>query len=64
MTNEPLHERERGGRFVIWRDIDGRVHVVAATPVVVVCDYEDGVLILFPGGPLFQVTHSLDVVLG
>ena len=53
-----LEDRERIGRFVVLRDVDGRVHAVAANSVMAVCDDDEGALILLPGGRLIHVDST------
>lgn len=59
----PLGEGTKIGRFVVLRDVDGRVHAVAAGSVGAVCETEDGALLLLPGGRLIHVARPMPVVL-
>ena len=63
MTGFALIEGERVGRFVVLRDRDGLVHAVAAGSVGALCETEDGVLLLLPGGRLIQVARPMPIVL-
>lgn len=64
MTVDPMEEGERFGRFVVLRDVEGRVHAVAVGAVSAVCETDDGALLLMPGGRMIQVDRPLEVVLG
>ena len=59
-----LSEGERIGRFVVLRDLDGRVHAVAAGSVAAVCETDDGALLMLPGARLLHVPQPWGVVLG
>ena len=59
----PLQEGERVGRFVILRDVDGRVHAVAAGSVGAVCETDDGTLLMLPGARMVHVPQAMGVVL-
>jgi hypothetical protein len=63
MIEGQLEEGERVGRFVVLRDVDGRVHAVAAGAVSAICETEDGALLLLPGGRMIQMERPLSVVL-
>jgi len=58
------NDGERIGRYVVVRDIDGRRHALAAGAVSAMCETDDGVVLVLPGGRLLQVPRSLEVVLG
>ena len=58
-----LHEGERIGRFVVLRDLDGRLHAVSAGAVGAICENDDGSVLLLPGGRLIQVAQSMRKVL-
>ena len=58
-----LSEGERVGRFVVLRDLDGRVHAVAAGSVAAVCETDDGALLMLPGARLVHVAQPMAVVL-
>ena len=58
-----LSEGERVGRFVVLRDLDGRVHAVSAGSVGAVCETDDGTMLMLPGARLLHVPHSLATVL-
>lgn len=64
MTDNPLAEGQRVGRFVIVRDIEGRVHALAVGSVAAACETEDGTLLMLPGGRMVHVPRILTVVLG
>ena len=64
MTEKPLDEGQRVGRFVIVRDIEGRVHAVAAGAVAAACETEDGTLLMLPGGRMVHIPRPFAVVLG
>ena len=59
-----LSEGERVGRFVVLRDIEGRVHAVAAGSVGAVCETDDGTMLMLPGARLIHVPRPMAVVLG
>ena len=59
-----LCEGERVGRFVVLRDIEGRVHAVAAGSVGAVCETDDGTMLMLPGARLLHVPRPMAVVLG
>ena len=48
----------RVARFVIFRDVEGRTHAVAAGTVAAICDGDDGALLLLPGGRIVQVLEG------
>lgn len=59
-----LSEGVRVGRFVVVRDVDGRLHAVAATAVSAICPADDdGCVLLLPGARLLRVEQSLSTVL-
>jgi hypothetical protein len=61
--HEVIDEGTRVGRFIVLRDVNGRRHGIAAGSVAAVCDNDEGVLLLLPGGRIVQVAQSLDVIL-
>lgn len=62
---EQLSDGTRVGRFVVLRDIDGRVHAVAAGSVAAACETEDGdTLLMLPGARVVRVSQRLETVLG
>ena len=63
MTDVALLEDERVGRFVVLRDRDGHLHAVSSGSVSALCETEDGVLLLLPGGRLIHVARPMPVVL-
>ena len=63
-ASRELSEGERVGRFVVLRDLDGRVHAVAAGSVAAVCETDDGALLMLPGARLLHVPQPMAVVLG
>jgi hypothetical protein len=48
---------------VVIRDVDGRRHAISAGSVAAICETDDGVLILLPGGRMVHLTQSMPVVL-
>ena len=66
MTPEagPLQEGQRVGRFVLLRDMDGTLHAVAAGSVAALCQADEAVVILLPGGRMVRVEQPLETVLG
>ena len=63
MTDVALLEGDRVGRFVVLRDRDGHLHAVSSGFVSALCETEDGVLLLLPGGRLIHVARPMPVVL-
>ena len=63
MSGAALGEGERVGRFVVLRDRDGLLHAVSAGSVGALCETEDDVLLLLPGGRLIHVARPMAVVL-
>lgn len=61
--DDTLHEGERVGRFVVFRDIEGNTHAVAAGSVAAACQTDDGTLLMLPGGRMVHVPQSLAMVL-
>lgn len=64
MARCELEEGERVGRFVILRDVEGRMHAVSATSVGAICEDDGGALLLLPGGRMIRVDQPLEEVLG
>ena len=64
MTDGPLSEGQRIGRYVVLRDVDGRVHAIAAGSVAAACETDAGTLVLLPGARMVHVPHDLATVLG
>ena len=58
-----LCEGERVGRFVVLRDVDGRVHAVSAGSVAAVCETDDGTMLMLPGARMLHVPRPMAVVL-
>jgi len=63
MTCRSLEEGERVGRYIMLRDRDGHLHAVAAMGVGAMCEVDDGVLLLLPGGRRIYVERPLALVL-
>ena len=59
----PPQEGERIGRFVVLRDPEGRLHAIAATSVSAICEADDGVVLLLPGGRMMKVEQDMATVL-
>ena len=59
-----LQEGNRLGRFVILRDVEGRLHAVSPSSVGAICEIDDGSLLMLPGGRMLQVSRDLGTVLG
>lgn len=58
-----LAEGERIGRFLVLRDVDGRLHAVSAGVIGAMCECDEGTLIMLPGGRMVQVSRPLEVLL-
>lgn len=58
-----LREGGRVGRFVVVRDLDGRVHAVAAGSIAAACETDEGTLLMLPGGRMVHVPRPMAVVL-
>ena len=63
MTRHDLEEGERVGRFVVLRDRDGQLHAISASGVGAMCESDDGVLLLLPGGRLVNVQQPMSLLL-
>lgn len=59
----PLVEGTRVGRFVILRDMDGRMHAITASAVAAICETDDGAMLMLPGGRLVHVPQPMNVIL-
>ena len=55
----PLVEGQRVGRFVLMRDVEGRLHAVASGSIAIVGQTEDGSLLMLPGGRLLHVPQPM-----
>ena len=56
-------EGERVGRFVVFRDSDGRMVAVAAGSVSAVCETDDGGVAMQVGGRLVRIDRCIGTVL-
>ena len=55
---------ERYGRYVIVRDVEGRIHAVSPTSVAAICDDGDGgCILLLPGARMVRVGEDIELVL-
>jgi hypothetical protein len=63
MDIQMLEEGDRVGRFVILRDVDGRLHAILATSVSLVCEADSGCMVLLPGGRAIMVERDVGQVL-
>ncbi len=63
MSGRELEEGDRVGRFVVFRDRDGRLHAIAAGAVSAVCEVEDGGVLMLSGGRLVHVERPMATVL-
>lgn len=63
MTRRDLEEGERVGRFVVLRDRDGQLHAISTSGVGAMCESDDGVLLLLPGGRLVNVQRPMSLLL-
>ena len=59
-----VEDGQRIGRYVLVRDIEGRLHALAATAVSAACETDDGALLMLPGGRMVHVPRPLLSVLG
>lgn len=64
MSDGPLAEGERVGRFVVLRDLDGKLHAVAAGAVGAMCETDEGTILMLPGARLVHVPQGISTVLG
>ena len=58
-----VEDGQRVGRYVLVRDVEGRLHALAATSVSAVCETDDGALLMLPGGKLVHVPRPLLTVM-
>ena len=58
-----LREGERLGRFVIVRDLEGRLHALSSTAVSAACETEEGTLLMLPGGRMVHLGQPLATTL-
>jgi hypothetical protein len=67
-SSDTLHglvDGTRIGRFVVLRDVDGRVHAVAVGSVSAVSEMDDGeTVLILPGGRMVRVDRRLVTVVG
>lgn len=63
MSDIPLEDGERVGRYLIIRDVNGRRHAIGAGSVSAITEVDDGSLLLLPGGRLVEVPCPLDKIL-
>ena len=56
-------EGQRVGRFVVVRDVDGRLHAIAAGAVGAICEIDDGAVLMLPAGRLLHSTQSMRTLL-
>lgn len=64
-VREQLADGTRIGRYVVLRDVDGRVHAVATGSVGAVSETDDGeTLLTLPGGRMLRVGERIETVLG
>ncbi len=53
------------GRFILVRDIDGRLHALSMSAVVAICAVEDdGSVLLLPGGRVVRLAQDVMQVAG
>jgi hypothetical protein len=53
----------RIGRFVIVRDVDGRLHALAPHAVAAICDDgEGGAILLLPGGRALRLDQPVEAI--
>ena len=62
-VDDTLNEGERVGRFVVFRDLEGNAHAIAASSVAAACQTDDGTMLLLPGGRMVHVPQAMPVVL-
>lgn len=60
--NEP-EDWQRIGRFLVVRDLEGHRHALAAGSIAAICETDDGVLLMLPGGRLVHVATTLGGIL-
>ena len=62
-VDDTLQEGEQVGRLVVFRNIDGNTHAIAAGSMAAVCQTDDGAMLLLPGGRMVHVLQIMAVVL-
>lgn len=55
---------QRVGRFLVVRDVEGNRHALAEGAISAMCETDDGVLLMLPGGRLMHVPMALRAILG
>jgi hypothetical protein len=61
-----VEEGERRGRWVGFRDADGRLHALSPTSVIAICaadDDDEGATLLLPGGRIIRLSRSVETVI-
>lgn len=54
---------ERVGRYVMLRDLEGRLHALSPNAVCAICDNgEGGSVLMLPGGKFIQVEREVEQV--
>lgn len=61
--DDDLCEGQRVGRFVLLRDVEGRMHAVTAGGVGAICEVDDGAVLMLPAGRLLHSARSMRTVL-
>ena len=58
-----LVDGQHVGRFVVLRDLDGRLHAVSANSVQALCESDDGSTVLLAGSRMISVAEPVSTVL-
>lgn len=62
-VSRQLEEGERVGRFLVLRDLDGRLHAVSASAIGAMPETDEGTVLALPGARHLHVSWSLEVML-
>lgn len=54
-----LVEGERVGRFVVVRDLEGRLHALSSSAVSAACETDEGTLLMLPGGRMIHLGQPM-----
>ena len=63
VTDEPLEDGHRVGRYLVIRDVNGGRHAIGAGAVAAISELDDDSLLMLPGGRLLQVPWPMERIL-